>query len=88
MIVTLKSYLARLEEQEAAKPEDQRKEVPQIKDLAKEIDIHVTRLSKIANNRAALLSLDIMTRIIRALRRRGFNTDVSDLLKYVEGGEE
>jgi transcriptional regulator with XRE-family HTH domain len=84
MVVTLKSYLARLEEGETARPEGQRRAVPQLDELAGEIGVHRVTLSNIVNNKGELLNLRIAARIIGGLRARGFDTDVGDILAYEE----
>ncbi len=87
MVVTLKSYLTRLEEGEARRPEDQRRPVPQLDELAAEIGVHRVTLSNIVNNKGELFNLRLGARIIAALRRRGFEADVADVLAYepIEG---
>lgn len=87
MVVTLKSYLARLEEGESGRPEGQRRPVPQLDELAEEIKVHRVTLSNIVNNKGELFNLRIGARIIAALRRRGFETDVVDILAYEEHAE-
>lgn len=85
MRVTLKSYLERLRELEGARPEGQRRSVPSIRELAREIEVNPATLSNVVNNHTELLNLEMGSRIIRALRRRGFDTGVSDILAFIEG---
>jgi DNA-binding Xre family transcriptional regulator len=82
MYVTLKTYLERLETFERSKPKDQRSHIPSLRELAKDVGIHEVTMNNIANNNIRQLNLDTGAQIITALRRRGFNFDVSDLLAY------
>ena len=82
MYITLKSYLDRLEALERSRPASQRRDVPSIGELAKELGIHRVTLSNIANGNIRQLDLETGGRIITALRRRGFEMDVSDMIAY------
>ena len=84
MVVTLKSYLARLDEAESARPIEARRTVPTMDELAEAVSVHRVTLGNIANNKGELLNLRLMARVIAALRARGFDADVSDVLAYEE----
>jgi hypothetical protein len=58
-----------------------------MKELAGELGIHQMTLSDIANSRVELLNLTIATRLIAAMRRRGFPMKIDDLLEYQEAEE-
>lgn len=82
MIITLKSYLAELEKEEQFRPATKRRDVPTITALAKEIGVSRAQFHKMLANQTKSLKLDIADNIIKAMRERGFNMDVSDLLEY------
>jgi hypothetical protein len=82
MIVTLKSFLTRLQEEERAKPEKQRRQVPAIKDLAVAAGISRVQMQRVVNGDITSLKLSVGSGIIKALRDRGFRADVSDILGY------
>lgn len=82
MIVTLKSYLARLEDEERFKPEAARREVPNIGELAKDAGISRVQMQRVVSGDISSLKLTVGSGIISALRKRGFDTDVSDILEY------
>jgi hypothetical protein len=82
MYVVLKPYLEGLEARERSKPEGQRRSVPSIGELARELGIHRITLSNIANGRIKQLDLETGGRIITAMHRRGFQMEVTDLIAY------
>lgn len=84
MIITLKSYLARLEDKERFKPEAARRKVPTITELSESKYVKVSRvqLQRIANGQVDSFKLSIGSGIIKDLRERGFDTNVSDILEY------
>lgn len=87
MIIKLRSYLANLEDGEQAAPPAQRRDVPTITALAKEAKVSRVQLQRVAGNDVKSVKLEIVGNIIKALRRRGFGTEVGDLLEYREEGE-
>ena len=82
MIVKLKSYLATLEDVERFKPEAERRDVPTVTALAKDAGISRIQMQRIVGGDIQSLKLAVGAGIIRALRDRGFQTDVDDLLEY------
>lgn len=82
MYVVLKSYLESLEAAERSKVESQRRKVPTIGELAKELGIHRVTLSNVVNGNIAQLNLELGGRIITAMRRRGFKMIETDLIAY------
>jgi len=83
MHIVLRGYLTRLEEEEKAKPPHLRRRVPSIRELAKEVGVHETNLSRLANGKINDLRLTTASRIIVTMRQYGFPMDVSDLLVFV-----
>lgn len=84
MIVKLKHYLETLEHYEKFRPEGERREVPTLTALADELPITRSQLQRIVGGEARGIQFDVADSIIKALRRRGFPMDVSDLLEFHE----
>jgi DNA-binding Xre family transcriptional regulator len=84
MYIRIGAYLDDLRNIQHALPADQRREVPTMTELAREIGISKTNFSKIARGHVNSLNLDLGRKLIRALRRRGFDTKVQDIVTYVE----
>lgn len=82
MIIKLRSYLANLEDAEQAAPAAARREVPTITALARAANVSRVQLQRVAGNDVKSVKLEIIGNVIRALRDRGFDTDISDLLEY------
>lgn len=83
MHIVLRKYLDRLEEEENAKPPHLRRRVPSMRELATEVGIHETNLSRLANDKVNDLRLATAAKIIATMRQYGFPMDVSDLLIFV-----
>jgi hypothetical protein len=82
MYITMKSYLGHLEALERSRPPVSRRAVPTIGELADELGIHRVTLSNIINGNIRQLDLKTGGRIITAMRKRGFEMDVTDLIAY------
>jgi len=82
MYITLKAYLENVETFERSRPEGQRRHVPSLRELARDVGIHEVTLNNIANNNIQQLNLGTGAKIITALRRRGFKMDVGDMIAY------
>jgi len=82
MIVKLKSYLAKLEDEQRFKVHGPRLDVPTIKDLAEEVGISRVQMQRIVSGNIDSLKLKVGGEVIRVLRDRGFQTDVCDILEY------
>jgi DNA-binding XRE family transcriptional regulator len=80
--VTLHSYLNRLREYEQSKPKERRRRVPSIAQLATDIGMSRQAVHNIAKGEIEQLNLTTAGKIIAAMRRRGFEMDVGDLLAY------
>lgn len=88
MHIVLKSYLERLKEEERAKPPHQRRRVPSIRELAEDIGVHETNLSRLVNGKVTDLRLPTVAKIIATMRQYGFPMDVSDLLVFTPDSAE
>lgn len=84
IIVTLNSYLDRLAEGESSKPKEDRRPIPSISELARIVQIDRTGLGRIANNQVGCINHKVLSLVISELRRRGFNTQLGDIMSYIE----
>src|SRR5687767_4981461 len=83
MIITLKSYLARLEDEERFKPEGTQRKIPTVKELAAAAGVTPTQMQRIiSGKRVSSLKLKVGGAIIKTLRKQGFPADVGDILEY------
>lgn len=85
--IALQEYLGKLKAQEQRRPEEQRRAVPTIADLAEDVAMHPTSLSRLVNGHVKQLPLDTADAIIKAMRRRGFNMVMTDLIDFQPNGE-
>lgn len=79
--VTLNEHLQHLAGEEAQKLPSKRRRVPNLSELADEIGVHRVTLSNLANNKVKLFNAETLALIINTLRRRGFETELHDILK-------
>jgi DNA-binding Xre family transcriptional regulator len=86
MYINLKTYLSSLEAIERSRPANERKQVPNLSELARSLGMHQTSINRIANNQVNQLSLETADKIITEMRKRGFLMQVGDLLAYREVG--
>lgn len=84
LYVKLGPYLETLENEERLRPEAMRREVPTMKELAQAAGITPVSLSRLVRGKIKSLNFDTGAAIIAELRRRGFDTDVDDILAYAE----
>jgi hypothetical protein len=88
MYPTLKSYLARIEEEERTKPETRRRPVPTVADLARAAGVTPQAIYKIINGGITAMSFATGGAILAEFRRRGFPTQVGDLIGYADAESE
>jgi DNA-binding Xre family transcriptional regulator len=84
MYINLEAYLSQLKAIEKMKPEDQRRKVPTLSELADCLGMHKTSIIRLSNNKVKQLSLETGDKIIAEMRRRGFPMEVGDLIVYHE----
>lgn len=84
LYVVIKEYLARLETEQLSKSKNDRLEIPNLKQIASEIGVSEKQFLRIANNQTRDIMRLPIARVIYVLRRRGFNTKETDIVKYVE----
>lgn len=87
MYVTLSSYLRGLRAEESRKSEEERLNVPTMKTLAQVAGIKPSSLSSIVNGHTRSFNFDACASIITEMRRRGFNTEITDIFKFEMPGE-
>ena len=78
--ITVREHLKELEAQEGRKVAG--RTVPSIPDLAAAVG--VTRATIYNLDKSKSLNLDLLDRIVVELRRRGFNTNLEDVLIYMD----
>lgn len=83
MHVVFGEYLKALETAEKAKPLDQRRRVPSIEEIAPVVELHPVTLRNIANSNIKKLDLDTAGKLITLMRKLGFNTVETDVIRYV-----
>lgn len=84
MNIRLASYLQRLRAIERRKPKEQRLSVPTMKELSEVAGVSSTSMSRMANGHMRSLNLDVAASIITEMWKRGFNTDIKDILYFEE----
>jgi len=80
--VQLDAYLRRLRAIERQKPEENRRLVPAMTELADVIGISRITLWRLAQGRTKSFNLEIASAIMREMWKRGFQTEIGDLLKF------
>ncbi|MGB0388291.1 MAG: helix-turn-helix domain-containing protein [Ardenticatenaceae bacterium] len=80
MYIRLASYLRRLRAIERCKPKEQRLSVPTLTTLSEVAGVSSTSMSRMANGHTRSLNLDVTAAIMREMWKRGFNTDIKDIL--------
>jgi len=83
IVIVLSEYRNGLIKTEKQKPVHQRRPIPTILEMAKNAGISKTGLIDIMNNRYESLNIRVMNNIITQFRKCGFDTDISDVVKYV-----
>lgn len=84
LYVMLRPYLETLEALERSKPEDARRAVPTIEQIAGDVGVSRASIYNLAAGDIQQLNLRIAGRIIASLRKRGFPMELTDLLAYRE----
>lgn len=80
--ITFKSYLTRLNELERAKPEEVRRDIPSIPDIARAAGIHPVTASRLMHGHVNRVSLDKLAAILNVMNDYGFNTKLTDFFVY------
>jgi hypothetical protein len=73
--VTLKEYLAKLQRKYG-------KGVPTLHDIAEAVGTTYVSMSRISNNHIKLLNVTTLSNIIKYLRERGYQAELTDILIY------
>ena len=82
MYVQLDAYLRRLRAIEGRKPENKRRNVPTMTELAEVAGVSRNSLSRIVRGRTKSLNLEIAGAIMTEMWRRGFLVEPNDLLSF------
>lgn len=81
ILITLKSYLDRLIEEERVKA-GSRREVPSFNDLAEVAGVDRATISRLASGGFKSLTIRVLVAILDELNRRGFETTLDDIVSY------
>lgn len=82
MRVVFNEYLKALESEERTKPIEQRRRVPTIEELAPAVGLHHVTLRNVANSNIKKLDLDTAGKLITLMRKLGFDTVETDVIRY------
>ena len=83
VVVKFPVYLAKLKTIESTKPKSERRKVPSARELASETGLPHATVSRIVYGHVKNLSLEKAAKIIDAMRARGFDTRMTDMIDYV-----
>lgn len=81
MRITLKEHLMELQVEENQKPAHRRKHVPELQELAEDVGISVPTISRLVNNRTRYIDSQMIDNIVKAMRGRGFDTRLEDIVQ-------
>jgi hypothetical protein len=82
MYIRLKPYLEELAIKEEARPEEERRPVPTMEEIARSVKYNPVSMSRLVTGRIKSLNLELGAAIVDELRRRGFPMQVTDLVGY------
>ncbi len=83
MYITFAGYLNQLRAEEMSKPVANRKEVPNIEQLAAAADRHPINFSAFINGKSKTFSLEVAQSALDELWRLGFTPQITDIIKYI-----
>ena len=78
--IAIKEYLERLRAIELVNGTN--RDVPSVRKLSQAVNVHYVTLNKMVNNHGKSIRIELLSDIIEHLRSIGFETDISDILKY------
>lgn len=84
MKVVVREYLKQLKESEQTKPVSQRRPIPTVREFADFTGISKTGFIDFTHNRTDSINRRVVGGVIMLLRECGFNTNIQDVLEYVE----
>lgn len=82
--ITIKTFLEKLQEEEAKKPGWQQRVIPTIAQLSSDLGISREGLSRLFNNRRIRVNLQHIADIVCELRRYGWEVQLADVLAFEE----
>jgi DNA-binding Xre family transcriptional regulator len=88
MFFRLSVYLEELAAIERTKPENQRRQVPTMKELAAAAHVNPANLSRLVTGRIGSLNFRIGVAILDEFHRRGFHATPNDIIAYIPPGKE
>lgn len=82
MIISFKSYLARLKELEMVKPRNDRKEIPTANQIGQMAGLSQSTTSRLTSGQSRNISIDKVCAILNVMNHLGFGTKVTDFFTY------
>ena len=83
MYITFAAYLNQLRADEMNKPSQERKDVPNIEQLASAADRHPINFSTFINGKSKTFNLEVAQAALDELWRLGFTPQITDIIKYI-----
>ena len=83
MFVSFGPYLKKLDAIERAKPESERRSIPSLRELADATNSNRSTLSRLYRGDIVTFNIRLAGAIIREMRRRGFDMQITDLIDYI-----
>lgn len=83
MYITFAAYINQLKAQEMNKPEGERKDVPNIEQLARAAKRHPVNFSAFMNGKSKTLHLGAVQGALDELWRLGFKPEITDIIRYI-----
>ncbi len=88
MNVVFRDYLDQLDKDERQKAPGERRYVPTLREIAKEIGINEVTLAKLLSGKIRSLNLDTGGKIIQTMHRFGFEMKETDLVVFTPTNAE
>jgi hypothetical protein len=81
--IVLREYLEKIKREEKAKPVHQRRPIPTITEMAAASGISRAAFTDFSYDRTMSINRQVVDSIIDQLRACGFDTDLTDILRYI-----
>lgn len=79
VLIVLEEYLDTLKKQEAIKI-GPRLQIPTLTDLSMDASVHYATMNRVAKNKVVKLDLQLVDTVIKAMRQRGFDMELTDFM--------
>lgn len=88
LVLSFRAYLSGLRAAELKKPVTERRRVPTLTELAREVGVSPAQFARIVGGEVQSLNLKTGARIIAVMRQHGFEMEERDLIQYWPAGTE